>query len=89
MWVIFFNLRSCKFFIIFYKLQPGTGKTTTILSLLRTILTFKINKGKKILICTPSNNAIDEVAVRIIIHNKVNPDKEIKFYRLKHEKAKQ
>ena len=42
---------------------PGTGKTHTILGL--TSL-FRLNKNRKILICTQSNTAIDEICIRLI-----------------------
>lgn len=38
---------------------PGTGKTTTIVELVQQLLT----KEKKILICAPSNNAVDLLAL--------------------------
>ena len=41
---------------------PGTGKTHTILGL---ISLFLINNDGKILICAPSNTAIDEISARI------------------------
>ena len=41
---------------------PGTGKTHTILGLLSLFL---INNDGKILICAPSNTAIDEISARI------------------------
>ena len=42
---------------------PGTGKTHTILGL--TSL-FMLNKNTKILICTQSNTAIDEICIRLM-----------------------
>ncbi|KAN0048055.1 hypothetical protein ACTA71_002446 [Dictyostelium dimigraforme] len=49
---------------------PGTGKTKTILALLSvftTVLTNieKSNSDPKILVCAPSNAAVDEIALRI------------------------
>ncbi|KAM0687316.1 DEAD-box type RNA helicase [Conglomerata obtusa] len=49
---------------------PGTGKTTTIMSLLSAFFSDKFNFGRineksRVLICAPSNTAIDEVARRI------------------------
>ena len=41
---------------------PGTGKTHTILGL---ISLFLLNNNGKILICAPSNTAIDEISARI------------------------
>ena len=41
---------------------PGTGKTHTILGLLSLFL---INNDGKILVCAPSNTAIDEISARI------------------------
>ncbi len=40
---------------------PGTGKTTTLAALVKTIL----QKEKKILVCAPSNNAVDLLAKKI------------------------
>jgi senataxin len=42
---------------------PGTGKTHTILGL---ISLFLLNNDGKILICAPSNTAIDEISARIV-----------------------
>ena len=41
---------------------PGTGKTYTILGILAMILT---GGARKILVCTPSNLAIDEIVTRV------------------------
>ena len=41
---------------------PGTGKTHTILGL---ISLFLLNKKNKILVCAPSNAAIDEISARL------------------------
>lgn len=43
---------------------PGTGKTTIVLGLVAT-LRHGFNSKKKILICTPSNTAIDEIVLRL------------------------
>lgn len=40
---------------------PGTGKTTTLVSLIRQLTTFK----KRILVCAPSNNAVDLLAEKL------------------------
>lgn len=40
---------------------PGTGKTTTLVALIRTLL----QKEKKILVCAPSNNAVDLLASKL------------------------
>jgi superfamily I DNA and/or RNA helicase len=40
---------------------PGTGKTTTLTALAKTLL----QKEKKILVCAPSNNAVDLLAQKI------------------------
>jgi len=40
---------------------PGTGKTTTLAALVKTLL----QKEKRILVCAPSNNAVDLLARRI------------------------
>ncbi|MFT4534707.1 MAG: ATP-dependent RNA/DNA helicase IGHMBP2 [Saprospiraceae bacterium] len=40
---------------------PGTGKTTTLVSLVETLL----QKERKILVCAPSNNAVDLLARKI------------------------
>lgn len=47
---------------------PGTGKTHTILALLSSFLLTKLeNKAKpRVLVCAPSNSAVDEIAVRCI-----------------------
>lgn len=43
---------------------PGTGKTQTIVGLLDLI--HKLDKNPDILICAPSNGAIDELVYRIM-----------------------
>ncbi|XP_053991776.1 uncharacterized protein LOC128883443 [Hylaeus volcanicus] len=49
---------------------PGTGKTHTIWALLALLHFYQTNEGghlkKKILVCAPSNAAIDEVASRVL-----------------------
>jgi len=43
---------------------PGTGKTSTIIGMIEMILAS--HENAKILLCAPSNNAVDEVFSRII-----------------------
>ena len=50
---------------------PGTGKTATIIAIIETVL----GKGGKIMICTPSNQALDTVMCRLI-------EKKIKMIRI-------
>lgn len=60
---------------------PGTGKTHTILGLLSLFL---INNDGKILICAPSNTAIDEISARIARKGLLNQNlerEEINFIR--------
>ncbi|CAG9311914.1 unnamed protein product [Blepharisma stoltei] len=47
---------------------PGTGKTQTLLGIMSSFLLSKINSGEKprLLVCAPSNAAIDELACRAI-----------------------
>lgn len=47
---------------------PGTGKTHTIVGIISAILSSRERWGKKpaLLVCAPSNNAIDEIALRIV-----------------------
>ena len=40
---------------------PGTGKTTTLVTLIKTLL----NNEKRILVCAPSNNAVDLLASKL------------------------
>ena len=42
---------------------PGTGKTHTITGIVSMIMS---SKNKKILICAPSNAAVDEIVTRIV-----------------------
>lgn len=51
---------------------PGTGKTHTICGIINSI--FIKNPNSNILICTPSNAAIDEVLKRIITDKFINND---------------
>lgn len=44
---------------------PGTGKTKTLLALLSAVLAVK-KEDSRILVCAPSNAAVDEVAVRVL-----------------------
>ena len=53
---------------------PGTGKTHTILGLLSLFL---LNNDGKILICAPSNTAIDEISARIAKKGLLNENLEI------------
>ena len=50
---------------------PGTGKTHTILGLISMLLK---NKNSKILICAPSNAAIDEICARLATKGLYNSD---------------
>ena len=50
---------------------PGTGKTHTILGLISMLLK---NKNSKILICAPSNAAIDEICARLAIKGLYNSE---------------
>ena len=47
---------------------PGTGKTSTLMGLLSAQyeLLKKTNNNQKIMICAPSNAAVDHIAKRII-----------------------
>ena len=47
---------------------PGTGKTTTVVEILQQLLL----RGKRVLVCTPSNVAVDNIIERIP-RNKANP----------------
>lgn len=40
---------------------PGTGKTTTLVTLIKTLLNYE----KRILVCAPSNNAVDLLAYKL------------------------
>ena len=57
---------------------PGTGKTHTLLGLVSGVYNYmkKLNKfpQKKILICAPSNAAIDEIIVRILKYGIIDED---------------
>lgn len=58
---------ACKIIKGIYLLQgpPGTGKTHTIRGILSAL--YMKNKGKvRILVCAPSNSAIDEIANRVV-----------------------
>lgn len=44
---------------------PGTGKTHTIKGII-SMLSSCLQRNKKILVCAPSNAAIDEIVTRII-----------------------
>jgi len=47
---------------------PGTGKTHTIVGIISAVLSSRERWGRKpaVLVCAPSNNAIDEIALRIV-----------------------
>lgn len=44
---------------------PGTGKTHTIKGII-SMLSLTLKSEKKILVCAPSNAAIDEIVTRLI-----------------------
>jgi superfamily I DNA and/or RNA helicase len=50
--------------LIFVYFQPGTGKTHTITGIISMLLSSDV---KKILVCAPSNAAIDEIIARISV----------------------
>ncbi len=50
---------------------PGTGKTKTILGLFSSLL---INRKKKLLVCAPSNVAIDEIVRRTTVEGLLGPE---------------
>ncbi|KAF4666382.1 hypothetical protein FOL47_004119 [Perkinsus chesapeaki] len=50
---------------------PGTGKTKTIVGMVKALL----EKSIKLVICAPSNAAVDELASRIL-HSSLPPDKD-------------
>lgn len=54
------TLKKNKFLLI--QGPPGTGKTHTIMGILSSI--FILNKNSKILVCAPSNTAVDEILIR-------------------------
>ncbi len=43
---------------------PGTGKTTTVVELIRQ----SVRRGEKVLVCAPSNLAVDNLLERLITH---------------------
>jgi hypothetical protein len=43
---------------------PGTGKTTTVVELIRRA----VRRGEKVLVCAPSNLAVDNVMERLLAH---------------------
>lgn len=46
---------------------PGTGKTHTIIGIISMIMSTKLAKSKqKIMVCAPSNAAVDQIINRII-----------------------
>ena len=53
---------------------PGTGKTRTILGIISMLLKYK---DSKLLICAPSNTAIDEICVRLAMKYKYNDCSEV------------
>ena len=50
---------------------PGTGKTHTIIGLI-SLLLLKNDKNSKILVCAPSNAAIDEISARLALNGVFN-----------------
>ncbi|KAF0974471.1 hypothetical protein FDP41_006503 [Naegleria fowleri] len=55
---------------VFIQGPPGTGKTTTIIGIISTLIQQRIERGEsvgknKILVCAPSNQAVDEILKRI------------------------
>uniref|UniRef100_A0A7S3EAG3 Uncharacterized protein n=1 Tax=Rhodosorus marinus TaxID=101924 RepID=A0A7S3EAG3_9RHOD len=69
---------------------PGTGKTTTVLSLLSVLLADSVGgsqltlseRGKKmrVLVCAPSNAAVDEILIRVMRKGLACPDAKNGFY---------
>lgn len=45
---------------------PGTGKTRTIVAILRALMTSKEERRKGVLVCAPSNVAVDELTLRLL-----------------------
>jgi senataxin len=46
---------------------PGTGKTHTIIGIMSMIMSTRLKNSKqKIMVCAPSNAAIDQIIIRII-----------------------
>jgi superfamily I DNA and/or RNA helicase len=43
---------------------PGTGKTTTLVEIIRR----SVRRGQKVLVCAPSNLAVDNVLERLLLH---------------------
>jgi superfamily I DNA and/or RNA helicase len=43
---------------------PGTGKTTTVVELIRQ----SVRRGEKVLVCAPSNLAVDNLLERLLVH---------------------
>ena len=52
-------------YLILFLTIAGTGKTHTIKGII-SMLNSSINNKKKILVCAPSNAAIDEIVTRLI-----------------------
>lgn len=46
-----------------FSLQPGTGKTSTVIELILQSLL----RGEKLLVCAPSNIAVDTILARVAI----------------------
>lgn len=60
--------------IVLLQGPPGTGKTSTLLGLLSAQYSYlkRIGDSRKIMICAPSNAAIDHIAKRIRSEGLVN-----------------
>jgi len=59
---LFFSLLKYGIFIG----PPGTGKTKTVIAIIGALISLKtLSEKKKILVCTQSNTAIDEIVLRI------------------------
>lgn len=62
---------------------PGTGKTTVIIEIIKKLL----DSGQKILVCAHSNQAVDNVLVRMFELYKNEPEKFPYFGEIDHEKS--
>ncbi|ORC84315.1 putative nonsense mRNA reducing factor 1 [Trypanosoma theileri] len=62
---------------------PGTGKTQTIAALLINLLHYLPKQGRRLLVCAPSNCAVDEVLLRVrSLLNKVPQMGELQLLRV-------